>query len=151
MRKAAFLGVLALCQASGALAAFAQTSADIAASWGLLGQWQVQCHAPAKMDNPIYLFRARAAQVVLDRDFGTNRQDSQALVNVRPAPNGAITFLVPFPNTEPPQTREHVWVKAQDYSGIRVFTNRNPDTGEFFVRDGRFPDGATTPWFRRCS
>ena len=78
-------------------------------------------------------------------------QDSQTLVNVRLTPNGEIAFSVPFLTVTPPQTRDHVWVRAKDNSGIRVFTNRNADTGEFAVRDGRFPDGVTTPWFTRCS
>jgi hypothetical protein len=111
----------------------------------------VRCGGTPNDENPIYLFRTNGPQVVLDRNFGDNRRDTQTPVNVRPAPNGAIAFSVPFLTVTPPQTREHVWVKAKNNSGVRIFTNRNADTGEVTVRDGKFPDGGTTPWFNRCS
>ena len=89
MRTAALLCALVLCQLIGSPSAFALTSADIARSWGLLGEWQVRCGGTPNDENPIYLFRTNGPQVVLDRNLGDDRRDTQTLVNVRLAPNGA--------------------------------------------------------------
>jgi hypothetical protein len=153
IRTAALLGgLLAACQLICLPSSFAQTSADVAAQWGLPGTWQPQCGGARNDENPIYVFSVRGVQVVLDRDFGGDRRDSQTLVNVRLEASGTIAFTVPFLTVAPPQTREHLWTKTKDNSGIRILTNRDADTGRYVVRDGKFiADGSDTGWFSRCS
>jgi hypothetical protein len=130
---------------------FAQTSAEIAAAWGLLGSWQVQCGGPLGNSNPIYFYRASGARVVLDRKFGPELDDTNMVSGVRRGANGEILYTVTFPTTDPPQSREHVVVKTPDGMRMRVYSNRNPDTGQYAVRDGKFTDdGTTTPWMNRC-
>jgi hypothetical protein len=101
--------------------------------------------------NPIYFYRASGARVVLDRKFGADLGDSNMVSGVRRGGNGEILYTVTFATTDPPQSREHVVVKAPDGMRMRVYSNRNPDTGQYVVRDGKFTDdGTTTPWMNRC-
>lgn len=129
----------------------AQTSAEVAAAWGLFGSWQVQCGGAPGNSNPIYLYRASGARVVLDRAFGADRRDSNMVSGVRRGANGELSYTVAFASTDPPQSREHIVVKTADGQKMRVYSNRNPDTGQYAVRDGKFTDdGSTTPWMNRC-
>jgi len=133
-------------------ASFAQTSAQAAAAWGLFGTWQVECGGAPGDTNPIYSYRANGAQVILDRDFGDNRRDSNMVTGVRRTPTGEIAYTVIFATTEPPQNREHVFLKSQNGRAMRIISNRNPDTNVYAVRDGKYADdGQTTVWMNRCN
>jgi hypothetical protein len=133
-------------------ASLAQTSSEVAAAWGLLGSWQVRCGGTLDNSNPIYLYRASGSRVVLDRKFGGDRNDTNMVSGVRRGSAGEIHYAVTFATTDPPQTREHVVVKTSDGQKMRVYSNRNPDTGQYAVRDGKFTeDGVATPWMNRCN
>ena len=143
----AALGLLALPSVS-----LAQSSADTAAAWGLVGIWQVECGGTLGNGNPIYSYRTNGAQVILDRQFGSDLNDTNTISGVRRLPTGAITYSVVFQTTDPPQTREHIMVKSQDGRMMRAVSNRDVDTGTYSVQDGKFTsNGATTPWMNRCN
>jgi hypothetical protein len=149
LRKLATLPLAALALLPGA--ALGQTSSEVAAAWGLLGSWQVECGGALGNSNPVYSYRANGARIVLDRKFGVDLSDSNMVSGVRRGANGEILYTVTFASADPPQSREHVVVKTPDGKRMRVYSNRNPDTGQYAVRDGKFTDdGTTTPWFNRC-
>jgi hypothetical protein len=134
-------------------APFAQSAADSAAAWGLIGTWQPRCGAPFDNNsNPIYLYRISGALVILDRQFGDDRSDTNAISSVRRGPKGELLYSVHFTQTDPPQTREHMWLKSANGQAMRIVSNRDVNTGQFSVADGKFTDnGATTPWMNRCN
>lgn len=148
-RSGVVLLIAILCFAPGG--ARAQTSADAARSWGLLGTWKQDCGAPAGKDNPAYMYRANGPQIVLDRDFGEAGKDSNMVSGVRVGSSNEISYRVAFGTTDPPQSREHLFVKSSDGRRFRTISNRNPDNNVYSVRDGKFTDdGQNTPWMVRC-
>jgi hypothetical protein len=150
-RSLRWIALLSAASVALPCASFAQTSAQVASSWGLLGTWQVECGGAPSDTNPVYTYGANGAQVVLDRDFGDNRRDSNMVTGVRRTPSGEITYTVIFASTEPPQNREHVFLKSQNGRAMRIISNRNPDTNVYAVRDGKYSDdGQTTVWMNRC-
>jgi hypothetical protein len=131
-------------------ASLAQTSAQLAATSGLLGAWQVQCGVPG-MENPLYVYRTVGSRVELDRDYGGNLRDTNVVSGVKLGPRGEISCMVTFPRTDPPQSREHVWIRAPGGRQMRIYANRDVDTGQYSVRDGRhMNNGAVTLWMSRC-
>src|SRR5262245_1449540 len=69
----------------------AQTSADAAERWGLLGTWMADCRRSPTLDNTRDTYVVRAGQLFLDRDLGPGyERDSTAIRLVTLRPEGTI-------------------------------------------------------------
>lgn len=136
--------VLAVLTASRA---FGDTVAETAARWGLLGTWKLDCGSPTSRSNPALIFVVRQGKVFHDRDFG-DAQDSHSVVNAKITSGGSIEIVIDF--TSFSQVREMSLIKGGE-GRKRAFSNRNVNTGEYIIRDGKFlANGAETRWQNRC-
>ena len=117
----------------------------------MLGGWLFDCNAPYGDDNPLYNYVWRDNQVWLDRDYGGNRRDTNAITSLRsPQPN-QIEYVVSFGSVSEPQSRYHLWERESGGSRISLLTNRNVATGQTYIANGRFTDdGSITGWNVRC-
>ena len=129
-------------------AARAETVAEAAQRWGLIGVWRVDCAAPPSASNTESRYVVKDGRLVLDRDYGTNR-DSNPVLLATVKPDGALELLVNF--TAFSQVRQFAFMKGSD-GRKRAWYNRNVDTDEYTVVDGKFTEnGNPTPWQIRCS
>jgi hypothetical protein len=136
------LAVLATPEAS-----LAQTVADTASKWGLLGTWRLDCStSPSRSDGALQ-YVVRGGKLYHDREFGDARDSSQVMSATRKA-DGSLELVVKFDSLS--QTRQFSFIKGSD-GRIRAISNRNVDTNEYTIKDGKFTaNGNTPPWQTRC-
>ena len=128
-------------------ASLAQTVADTASRWGLLGTWRIDCSKPASRSDGDLQYVVRGGALFHEREFGDAR-DSSSVVSARTKADGSIEIVVNF--TSISQTRQFSLIKGSD-GRIRAISNRNVDTNEYSIRDGKFTaNGNTPPWQTRC-
>ena len=138
--------VAVLCLAA-APPAFAQSNIDVATKWGLLGTWKVDCAKPTSRTNTESVYVVRDGVIYHDRNYGDGRDTSPVqLATLKPA--GVLELTVQFIALK--QTRQYLFTKAAD-GRKRAMSNRNVNTDEYTVRDGKFTaNGNPTPWQTRC-
>jgi hypothetical protein len=137
-----FLAVLAMPEAS-----LAQTVADTASKWGLLGTWRLNCGVPASRSDGELKYVVRGGKLYHDREFGDARDSSQVTSATR-KPDGSLELVVKFDSLS--QTRQFSFMKGSD-GRIRAISNRNVDTNEYTIKDGKFTsNGNSPPWQTRC-
>jgi hypothetical protein len=151
------IGMIApLCRAALILAslltlpnlACAQTMAERASQWGLIGTWSLDCSKPASGSNGYltYVIR-RAGHVTHERDFG-DRQDVNQVEQVNTGAGGALELVVNFPQLN--QTRKYTLIMGPD-GRTRAMANSKVDGTEQTIKDGKFTaNGNDTPWQIRC-
>jgi hypothetical protein len=147
---AASIRLLGLLLAAGVLlaqGAAAQSVADTATRWGLIGTWSVDCSKPASGSNGHLIYLVRAGKVVHERDFG-DRRDTNDVQQARTGIGGALDLVVHFPALN--QTRKFTMMMGPDRR-IRAVANSRIDGTDQTIKDGKFTaNGATTPWQSRC-
>jgi hypothetical protein len=125
----------------------AQSIAEIAKNWGLVGAWKKNCSEPASRTNDELAYLIRGGKLFFDREFGDTR-DSSSVVFATIRPNGEIEFVVKFDSIS--QTRQIVEIKGSD-GRKRTISNKNVDTDQYTVVDGKFTaNNGETPWLTRC-
>jgi hypothetical protein len=128
-------------------ASLAQTAAETASRWGLLGTWRLDCSQPPSRSDGNLQYVVRGGRLFHDREFGDAR-DSSTVLSARTKADGSIELVVNFVSIS--QTREFSLIKGRD-GRIRATSNRNIDTNEYSIRGGTFAaNGNTTPWQTRC-
>lgn len=129
------------------VASLAQTVAETASKWGLLGAWRLDCSkSPSRSDQDI-VYVAREGKLFYDRDYGDGK-DSSPVMSATTKPDGSIEIVTNFASIS--QTRQFSMIKRSD-GLIRAISNRNIDTDEYSVKDGKFTaTGNDTPWQTRC-
>lgn len=138
-----FLAVLATSEAS-----LAQTAAETASRWGLLGIWRLDCSQPVSRSDGALQYVVRGGKLFHDREFGDAR-DSSSVMSATAKADGSIEVTVKFVSFS--QTRQYSFVKGRD-GRIRAVSNRNVDTDEYSIRNGTFTgNGNSTPWQTRCN
>ncbi len=128
--------------------ASADTVADTAVMWGLIGSWSLDCSLPPDRNKGALL----AYEIDTDgrlrhrRDFGDVRDESR-VVSAEVSSDGMLNLRVFFPALK--QTREFGMI-MQDDGTMRTIYNRNPK-GEYSIRNGKFTaNGNPTPAQHRC-
>ena len=125
----------------------AQTAAEEAARWGLLGAWKIDCAAPTSVENGELSYVVREGALFLDRRLG-EAADSNPVLSAQPVRDGAIDLRVEFPSLH--QTREFVLAKGSG-NRARTISNRNVETNDYSIRHGRIVGSSRpTPWQTRC-
>ena len=129
-------------------AALAETVAQTASRWGLLGTWRLDCSKPASRSDGALQYVVRGGKLFHDREFGDAR-DSSSVVLATTKADGSIEIVVAFVSLS--QTRQFSFTKGVD-GRIRAISNRNVDTDEYSIRSGKFTaNGNTPPWQTRCN
>jgi hypothetical protein len=120
---------------------FAAAPAEVARDWGLLGLWRRDCTAKPTVSDPDLRFLVRNRTLYYDRNWGSGH-DSSIVTSAKITANGGIDMVVRFPSLS--QTREWINVKEDD-GRIRAVMNRNVDTNEYSIRDGKIVSNGNTP------
>lgn len=125
----------------------AQTAADTASSWGLLGTWRFDCSNPVSRSNSDTQYVVRAGKLFEDREFGDKR-DSSPIISATTKADGSIEIVVDFVSTS--ETRQYSLMKGSD-GRIRAMASRNVETNKYTIVDGKFKtNGSDTRWLTRC-
>jgi hypothetical protein len=137
---AAFSVVLADC-------ASAETMAETAKQWGLIGPWSLDCSLPPDRNRGTVLsYDIADDHVVHRRDFGDARDESDVL-SLNVSADGMIHLRVYFPSVK--QTREYGMIHQGDGT-VRTIYNHN-EKNQYSIRDGKFTSsGMTTPPQHKC-
>jgi hypothetical protein len=127
----------------------AETVAQTARNWGLIGSWSLDCSLPADRNKGTVLVYvvASGGRVLHRRNFG-NSTDENEVVTAEVSGNGMLNLRVFFPSLK--QMREYGLV-MQPGGTIRATYNRS-QKGEYSIRDGKFTaNGKPTPPQHKCS
>ncbi len=137
-----FAGALALTQP-----AHAETAAETAAAWGLLGTWSLDCGLPPSGGNGYMSYVAvSGGRLVHERDFGGWRDANEVLRVTLGV--GGIDLTVYFLASA--QTRQITIAKGPD-GRVRATSESLVNSNEFAISDGKFTaTGTDTPWQMRC-
>ncbi len=126
----------------------AQTIVATATKWDLLGTWKLDCAAPTSRANAALKYVVRDGKLFHDRDF-SDAKDSSPVTAARTGADGTIELTIPFASIS--QTRNFAFIKGPG-GRIRATFNRNVDTDEYSIKDGKFlSNGNPSPWQSRCS
>jgi hypothetical protein len=129
--------------------ASAETVAQTARKWGLIGPWSVDCSLkPDRNRGTVLAYQiAPGDRVVHWRNFGDIRDKSE-VVTADVSRDGMLNLRVFFPSIK--QTRQYGLVMQPDGT-IRAMYNRN-QKDEYTIKDGKFTaNGNPTPSQHKCS
>ena len=131
------------------LNASAETVAETARAWGLIGAWSLDCSvAPDKGQGAVLAYEiASGDRVVHRRDFG-DASDASEVVTAKVSGDGMLNLRVFFPKLK--QIREYGFAMQPDGT-MRAMYNRNRN-GEYTIRNGKFTaNGNPTPSQHKCN
>ena len=141
--KLALVGLAALA-ASGA--GHAETAANVAAQWGLLGSWRIDCTAPPSVDNFNETYVVRGGKLYLDR-VDSGGAGSEPVLAAKIRPDNSIAIFIRFESAA--QTRENDVIRDGDRK--RVMSNSRINSQDYSVRNGVLvASGKPTPWMNHC-
>ncbi len=126
----------------------AETVAQTARQWGLIGPWSLDCSlAPGRSKGTVLAYEiASDDRVVHRRNFGDSKDESE-VVTAEVSGDGMLNLRVFFPSLK--QTREYGLIMQPDGT-IRTMYNRN-QKDEYTIKDGKFTaNGNPTPSQHRC-
>jgi len=125
----------------------AETPAETAAAFGLLGTWAVDCRLPPSLANGYLTYAATpGGNIAHDRDFGSQRNVGEVVRASLTA--GGIDLVVFFPVSA--QSRQITITKAAD-GRMRTIADSFINANEYAVRDGvLLATGTQMPWQMRC-
>src|SRR6266851_3326750 len=101
--------------------ASADTVAETAGAWGLIGSWSLDCSvAPDRGKGAVLAYEiAPGDRVIHRRDFGDTSDESE-VITAEVSRNGMLNLRVFFPNLK--QTREYGFVMEPDGTLRAVYT-----------------------------
>ena len=130
------------------LNASAETVAQTARKWGLIGPWSQDCSvAPDRSKGAVLAYEiASDERVVHRRNFGDTTDESE-VITAKVSKDGMLNLRTFFPSLK--QTREYGLIMQTDGT-IRAMYNRN-QKNEYSIRDGKFTaNGNPTPPQYKC-
>lgn len=123
-----------------------QDVGGIAAEWGLLGTWAVDCARPPSLDSAHLSFVRAGNKLVHRRNFG-ERRDEFPVTAARNRRDGSLEIELKLASLG--ERRIVVFAKAGE-GKKRAMLNRAIG-GDYSIRDGKFVgSGAPTPVQTRC-
>jgi hypothetical protein len=129
------------------LEAPAETMAETARKWGLIGSWSLDCSlAPDRNRGTVLAYEiASGDRVVHRRNFGDTTDESE-VVTAGVSGDGMLNLRVFFPALK--QTREYGFIMQPDGT-LRAMYNRNKN--KYTIKDGKFTaNGDPTPSQHKC-
>jgi hypothetical protein len=131
-----------------AVNASAETVAETARRWGLIGPWSLDCSLqPDRGKGTVLAYEITGDdRVVHRRSFGDSTDESE-VVSAEVSGDGMLNLRVYFPGLK--QAREYGLMMLPDGT-MRAIYNRN-QKDEYTIRDGRFTaNGNPTPPQHKC-
>ena len=129
--------------------ASAETVAETARAWGLIGAWSLNCSTtPDRGEGAVLAYEiAPGDRVVHRRNFGATTDESE-VITAEVSGDGMLNLRVFFPKLK--QTREYGFAMQPDGT-MRAMYNRN-QKGEHTIRNGNFTaNGNPTPSQHKCN
>jgi hypothetical protein len=129
--------------------ASAETAAETASRWGLIGRWSLDCGLPPDRDRGAVLAYEIGddGRLAYRRDFGDST-DSADVIAAEISVDNLLNLRVFFPKLK--QTREYGLRMGADGS-VRAFYNRD-QKGNYSIRNGKFSvNGQPTPPNHKCN
>lgn len=126
----------------------AETIAETARQWGLIGRWSLDCSLPPDHARGAVLSYevADGDRLLHRRDFGGSHDEGEVL-SATVSGDGVLNLRIYFPSVK--QTREYGMMHLADGS-IRAVYNRN-EQNQYSIKDGKFTaTGKPTPAQRKC-
>jgi hypothetical protein len=130
------------------LDASAETVAQTARQWGLIGPWSLDCSLkPDRNKGTVLAYEiAPDDRVVHRRNFGDTTDESE-VITAEVSTDGMLNLRVFFPKLK--QTREFGLMMQSDGT-MRAMYNRN-QKDEYTIKDGKFTaNGNPTPAQHKC-
>jgi hypothetical protein len=127
---------------------FAETIAETAKQWGLIGPWSLDCSLPPDHAKGTVLSYeiADGDRLLHRRDFGDS-QDEGEVLSATISGDGVLNLRVYLPSVK--QTREYGMMRLPDGS-IRAVYNRD-EKNHYSIKDGKFTaNGKPTPPQHKC-
>ena len=125
----------------------AESAADAAARWGLIGTWKTDCGAPTSAQNGALSYAERGGRLVHEREFG-DRRDANPVLEAHVRRDGAFEVVVSFGRAG--QTRRWSMTRGPD-GRMRVLRNCNSEGVACSIVDGRFVhNGQPSVWQTKC-
>lgn len=127
--------------------ASAETVAQTARQWGLIGLWSRDCSLAPDRDRGTVLSYEVApdGRLLHRRNFG-NGSDESEIVAAGVSRDGMLNLRVLFPKLK--QTREYGLMKQPDGT-MRAIFNRD-HRHRYTIQDGKYGDGRPTPSQHKC-
>jgi hypothetical protein len=128
--------------------ASAETVAQTARKWGLIGPWSLDCSLkPDRNEGTMLAYEVGThGRLVYRRDFG-DATDENDVVAAEISGDGMLNLRVFFPSLK--QTREYGLAMQPDGT-MRTMYNRNRKS-EYTIKDGKFTaSGDPTPPQHKC-
>ena len=129
--------------------ASAETAAETAGKWGLIGRWSLDCGLPPDRDRGAVLAYEVGAdgRLMYRRDFGDST-DTADVIAAEISDDNLLNLRVFFPKLK--QTREY-GLRMETDGSVRAFYNRD-QRGNYSIRNGLFSaNGKPTPPNFKCS
>ena len=126
----------------------AETVAQTARRWGLIGSWSLDCLLPADRNKGTVLAYviASGGRVVHRRNFGDTTDESE-VVTAEVSGDGMLNLRVFFRALQ--QTREYGFIMQPDGT-MRAMYNRS-QKNEYTIKNGKFTaNGNPTPTQHKC-
>jgi hypothetical protein len=125
----------------------AETIAETAKQWGLIGPWSLDCALPPDhAKGTVLSYELDGDHLVHRRDFGDSHDEAEVL-SATISGDGILNLRVYFPSVK--QTREYGLMHLPD-GDIRAVYNRN-EKSQYSIKDGNFTaNGKPTPAQHRC-
>ena len=128
--------------------AIAETPAEAARRWGLIGTWRYNCNAPPNRNDVALTYAVRGNGLYHDRNWGSGT-DSSLISSATIRPDGTLDLMIEF--TSLSQKRENVVRKTSDGKMATVMS-RNAITDEYLIKNGKFiADDGPIAAATRCS
>ena len=137
--------ILALLWAAPALA---DSAADTATRWGLIGTWSLDCTQAAARTNNYLSFVVNGANVVHSRNFG-DAQDTNNVVSLK-VTGDLLEMEIFYPGLNPPQSR---FIGVVKNGPNKMISQYNHDqSGNFSVKDFKIvSSGQPSPYLTKCN
>jgi hypothetical protein len=131
-----------------AVPALADTAAETAMQWGLIGTWSLDCKQPAARTNNYLQFAVIGADVVHNRNFG-DAQDSNNVVSLK-VTGDRLEMEIFYPGLNPPQSR---FIGLMKNGPNKMISQYNHDqSGNFSVKDFKIvSNGQPSPYLTKCN
>ena len=130
------------------LNASAETAAQTAREWGLIGPWSLDCSLrPDGNKGAVLAYEIAPDDRVVHRRYFGDTTDESEVITAEVSGDGMLNLRVFFPKLK--QTREYGFVMQPDGT-MRAIYNRN-QKDEYTIKDGKFTaNGNPTPPQHKC-